>query len=71
MSRRSIKTLIPKRLRPFFLNLYCLMPDGIALVRGRREELTPPKRLLRFATDRRATFPRFKQRFHDRCRGPR
>ncbi len=46
----GIKKLVPKRLRPLLLNLYCLMLDGIAFVRGRRDELTPPKRLLRFAT---------------------
>ena len=52
----TIKTLVPKSLRPFFLNLYCLMLDGIALVRNRREELTPPKRLLRLSTDPKSDF---------------
>ena len=52
----SIEKLVPKRLRPFLLNLYCLMLDGIALVRGRPDKLTPPKRLLRFATDPNSDF---------------
>ena len=52
----SITKLVPTRLRPFLLNLYCHMLDGIALVRGRRDKLTPPKRLLRFATDPNSDF---------------
>jgi len=51
-----IKPLVPKNLRSSVLNLYCLMLDGVALIRGRRDALTPPKRLLRFATDPNSDF---------------
>ncbi len=47
----SLKTLVPKSLRPFLLNLYCVALDGFDLVGGRRDAITPPRRLLRFATD--------------------
>jgi hypothetical protein len=47
----SIKTLSPKSLRPFFLNLYCVTLDGFDLAGGRRDAMTPPRRLLRIATD--------------------
>ena len=51
-----IKPLVPKNLRPSVLNLYCLMLDAVALIRGRRDALTPPRRLLRFATDPNSDF---------------
>jgi SAM-dependent methyltransferase len=38
-------------MRPFLLNLYCLTLDGLDLLRGRKDALTPPRRLLRLATD--------------------
>ena len=45
-----LRALIPRRLRPFALDLYCLLLDGLDLLRGRRDALTPPRRLLRVST---------------------
>jgi SAM-dependent methyltransferase len=42
---------IPRSVRPWLLNLYCFTLDGLDLLRGRRDALTPPRRLLQFATD--------------------
>ena len=61
----SIARVVPKGLRPFLLNFYYLILDGITLVRGRRDELTPPKRLLRFATDPNSDFRKTGRDFVD------
>jgi SAM-dependent methyltransferase len=47
----GLKTFVPRSLRSFLLNLYCFTLDGLDLLRGRRDALTPPRRLLRLATD--------------------
>jgi SAM-dependent methyltransferase len=45
-----IRALVPTSLRSFLLGLYCILLDAVASV-YRRDELSPPKRLLRLSTD--------------------
>ena len=52
---------VPKRLRPFLLNFYYLILDGISLLRGRRDELTPPKGFWRMFAIRRQSRDRSSQ----------
>ena len=47
---------IPRSVRPWLLNLYCFTLDGLDLLRGRRDALTPPRRLLRLRPIRPAIF---------------
>ena len=53
---KGIRTFIPWRVRSFLANLYCFITDGLTPLLGRRDALTPPRRLLRFTTDPNSDF---------------
>jgi SAM-dependent methyltransferase len=63
--RRRVTRLVPRRLRPFFLNAYYFTVDGIRRMRGHRDAMTPPTRLLRFSTDPTSDFQATGKAFAD------